>query len=438
MTASGPQPNRVAWLIALVLLAALAVAAGLSGGGEVLPDKSLVPVDGETVDGEKVDDEKAPPAPADGVRYELRNEVPLEASEIERGANGSRSLHVDVQGSERRHGLPIPVELLFGKRDGLRHVNLLVDRKGHAVWPSGSEAPRPRFADFAFPTIGGTGKTLTAGTDKVGLVMPPTCVLDIEVVEVDGEVTGEAMTAYVRSAAASWPANRWRPVKMVGGRAKVLCEAAGQRIEVRGLVTSGRSMRASFMASEQEGERVPCSIALVPSNGFEVALQGMPAVVETTTNPWRVELHDLVHAPVLAHRWPDAAQRYVSFPLPQVRDATSSWLVLASHRAQKAQLWWGVREAGESVAMQPCVSVAVGRVVDQDGNAAPGCHVDLVTREQRVVLQSVTTGRDGAFALTGPDPARVALDVAVREVRGGTPLPVSLPAAGNLEFEVQR
>lgn len=440
MTVFGQKPNRTAWLISLALLGVLAVTFGLGGGGDVppeLPPKKPAPSSGGNGSDGNGNGEKVQPASSDGVTYELRNEVPLEAAEIERGAKGARELYVHVEGGDR-HGLPVPVELLFGKRDGLRNVNLLIDRNGDAVWPSGSEAPRPRYADFAFPTISGTGKTLRADANRVALAMPPTCVLEIEVVEVDGELTGEAMTAYVRSAAASWPANRWRPIKMVGGRAKVLCEAAGQRIEVRGLVTSGRSMRATFLAAKEEGARVPCSIALVPSNGFEVALQGMPASMDLSANPWRVELHNLVAAPMLAHRWPDAAQRYVSFPPPKVFESTNSWLVLASHRSQRDQLWWGMREQDESVAMQQCASVAVGRVVDQNGKAAPGCHVDLVARDKRVVLQSVITGRDGAFALLGPDPGKVAMDVVVREVRDGKPAPVPLPAAGDLEFEVQR
>ena len=432
MTAKGYHSRTTVLVVSLLLLGLVSTFCALpkGDGAELPPELPPAPASGSG--------SQPQPAPAGVINYELRNEVPLEAAEANRGTVGARKLHVHVDGAERRHGLPVPVELLFGERDGLRNVNLLIDRAGDATWPSGSEAPRPRFADFAFPTISRTGTKLAADAESVTLTMPTTCVLDLEVVEVDGEVTGEEVTAYVRSAAASWPANRWRPLKMQNGRGKVLCEAAGQRVEVRGLLPSGRSLRASFTAATEAGVHVPCSIKVAPSNGLEVVVQGLPELPVESRNPWRVVLHNLADPPVLAHRWPSAANRYVAFPTPAVREAASPWLVLANQRARPGELWWGTFDGGDTVAMTRCAEIATGRVVDQNGKAASACGIDLVVRKSGVVLHGVVSGNDGAFALPGPDPGKIEVDVVSRERVDGKPAPVPLPSNGNIELQVRR
>lgn len=426
---SSHQPTNPAWLVAGLLLAAVTAAVALTTCG----DSGLPPASSES---SKTTGKLEPTGVPAGVAVELQREAPLAIEDANRGKPDSRQLAVHVDGYLHSNEVPLRVELLFGERDGLRTVNLFVDREGNASWPSGSEAPRPRFADFAFPTVSATGQNLVAEAQDVRLTMPPTCVLEIEVVEVDGRLTSDPLTAHVRSPSAAWPQNRWRPLRIKNGRKLLLAEAAGERVELRVTTASGRTAHATFFAASTPGERVACSMPLAPTNGIEVALQGMPA--ELTVGNWRVDMHSLTHAPILAHRWPGAEHRYVLFPSPAVREATKSWLVFARNEASQDEMYWGRKESDAGVVMRRGVRVAVGRVVDQTGKGAPGFHIDLVARKSRIVLVSVIAGQGGGFELLGPDPDQVALDVVLREARDGKPAAVPLPADGKLVLQVQR
>lgn len=423
------QSTNTAWLVAGLLVAAVTAAVALSTGGEsglpaVLPKAA-------TTTGKREPDV----APA-SVEIELQREAPLAFEDANRGRPGSRQLAVHVDGHQHDNKLPVRVELLFGEPNGLRTVELFVDREGNASWPSGSEAPRARYADFAFPTISGTGQNLLPDAQDVRLTMPPTCVLAIEVIEVDGRVTSDPLTAQVRSPSAAWPQNRWRPLRMVAGRKQLLAEAAGERVELRVRTASGRSAQATCFAAATPGQLVAFSVPLAPTNGLEVALQGMP-VGQADAN-WLVDVHSLTEAPIAAHRWPGAEHRYVLFPSHPVREATKSWLMLATNETLPGAMYWGRKEDGADVAMRPCALVAVGRVVDQKGKGAPGFHIDLVARKSRVVLASVIATRDGEFQLIGPDPGQVVMDVVLREARDGQPAAVKLPVDGKLVLQVLR
>jgi len=426
------QPSKSIWLIAglFALLGAL-LAALVLFEDQVMP-AMVTPVDATPGKREPVVEQVDAPG-------SLQRDVARRAGDIGRDEPGAREFAIHVAERQRAGELPLRVELLFGARDSIKAVTLIVDRNGDAIWPGGGNAPRPRYAQFAFPTVSPTTQTLSPEQSDAYLTMPEVCVLEIDVLEVDGRPSSDMLTAEVRSAAAAWPQNRWRPLRLQGGSQKLLAEARGERIEVRVSTASGRSAQAVFFASETPDERVPCAVHLPPSNGVDVELIGLPR--ESADASWHVRLHDLTHEPLTGHLWPGTEHRYVLFPRSVERQAIDSWLVLARSQGAGAGLHWGqVAGAGGSwrAGMQPAKLVARGRVVDGAGAGLPGFHVDLVARPSGVVLNGVISDQDGGYQLMGPDPSQVAMEVVLRERRENQPPAIPLPVDGNIVLQVAR
>ena len=433
MTRPSDHPSAgSAWLVAGLLVATATVLAGLTMfGGARMP--SEVPT------ATRVLDRLDPAVEVGDLEIPLERESALSSAAANRGTSDSRQLDVYIEGYQRAEGLPLRVELLFGERQGIKTVTLFTDREGRASWPSGSEAPWPRFAGFAFPTVNAAGQALSAGDTDVRLTMPEVCVLEVEVVEVGGRVTDEKVSLQVRSPSAAWPHNRWHPVRLEGGRQRLLAEAAGELIEVSVQTALGRSASATFFAATAAGQRVACSVQLAPGNGVDIDLQGLP--VEPVDASWVVDVHDLVGAKMAAHQWPGGQGRYVVFAHRDPGHASQPWLVMAQSSSGGRQLYWGRAEGAEGARrapMQPCQVVAAGRVIDQNGAPVPRYHVDLVTRGSRIVVSGVISSRDGSFELVGPDPSQVAMDVVLREGRDNQPPAVPLPADGKMSLLVNR
>lgn len=353
----------------------------------------------------------------------------------------ARQFEVQVMAHEAAGDADVRVELLFGEREDMKSVALILDRAGTARWPSSSRAPRPWLVDFAFPTVGAWRQSLTDESLHATLTMPPTCVLDIEVVEQDGRVTSDELTVAIRSPQASWPGNRWRPLAMVGGRAELLAEAAGERIELQILGASGRSTQFVCFAADVAGARLPVSVPLPSVRGVELELHDLPKP-ETAQHEWLVAVHPLDSAKMSCHRLPgqDRGQRYVFFP-PKQSQATrprNSWFVTAERASDPGEVYWGESNAANAVTMRAFTVLAEGRCVDAKGVGVAGCQVNLTAVGRRAVLHVVVTDKHGKFRIMGPAHASFPLEVVLHGTTGKNRVSASLPHQGIVTLRVDR
>lgn len=349
---------------------------------------------------------------------------------------GTRKLFLQVVDHQSSNGLPVRVELLFGEQQNARSIPLFLDRNGLAAWPSSSQSPRPWFVDFAFPTVQVAGRRLAAEAEHAEMALMPTCVLDIEVVELDGRATADPVTVRLRSTQTVWPMNRWHSIHMVGGRARVLAEAAGERIEIQVETASGRNVEAVCLASNDAGERVSVSVQLPSVDGLNVDLSGLPTDLDGVSHEWLVELHSLRGESASGHRLSDEGQSYKFFTPKLVRDRVSRWLVIASRASHPDEAYWGYRDAYTSRAtMQSLQLLGSGRCVDAFGAGLTGYHVDLTVRESGAVLATAVSDTSGNFRLFGPDSLGLQLMAVLREAQNGQPNPVPLPATEVIKFQ---
>jgi hypothetical protein len=353
-------------------------------------------------------------------------------------ASESRPFHVQVVASDDSLPSSVPVELLFGPREQPRIIQLFTNREGHASWPGSMASPRPWFVNFAFPTLRAVGRQLAADGDEAQLALPPTCVLDVEVLEIDGRRSGDGLTVEMRSSQASWPNNRWRVVRTQGGHAELLAEAAGQRLELRVATASGRSAQADCFAATAVGVHVPCKLTLPALGGEELRLQGLPQVDGTGAAEWLVTAYSEEGLAQLAHRLPEGSDRYVMFSSRSQSDGVSAWLLLATRSSDSAENYWGYTTGLHAAAMQPCAQLAAGRCVDRDGRGLPGFHVDVRIAGTSTVIATTRTAQDGTFELKGPTCLQVPLVAVLREAFDGVPAAVPLPSPSVLEWQLGR
>ena len=363
-----------------------------------------------------------------------RDEMPS-ANDGSRGDTEIQNLFLQVADHKLSNGLPVRVELLFGQRPDLRAIPLFLDRNGLAAWPGASQSPRPWFVDFAFPTVQAAGRRLTDDAEHAELVMMPTCVLDIEVVELDGRATADPLTVRMRSTQSVWPMNRWHSLHMVNGRAQALAEAAGQRLEIQVSTASGRNAEAICMASGVAGEHLSVSIQLPSTDGLNVNLSGLPAALGEVDHRWLVELHSLHGETASGHRLSGGGENYVFFTPQLVSDRVSRWLVIAKSEKRPDQAYWGYRDANNTASMRPFQLLGTGRCLDALGGGLTGYHVDLTVSDSDVVLVTAVSDQSGNFRLLGPDGLGLPISAVLREAQKGDPSPVSLPASKVINFQ---
>lgn len=380
-------------------------------------------------------------APPDLVLQEIadssRDEMPS-AGNDDRSDIEVRNLFVQVADHQLSNGEPIRVELLFGEHPDLRAIPLFLDRNGLAAWPGGSQSPRPWFVDFAFPTMQAAGKRLIEDTEHAELVMMPTCVLDVEVVELDGRATADPLTVRMRSTQSVWPMNRWHSLHMVNGRAQVLAEAAGEHIEIQVTTASGRAAEAACMASSVAGDHVSLSVKLPATGGLNVELSGLPADSGEIDQHWLVALHSLHGETASGHRISGEGQSYMFFTPQVVSDRVSRWLVIAKSEKRPDQAYWGYRDADNRAFMRPFQVLGTGRCLDALGGGLTGYHVDVTVGDRDVVLVTAVSDQSGGFRLLGPNGLGLPLYAVLREAQNGFPSPVSLPASKVINFQFEQ
>ena len=366
-----------------------------------------------------------------------RDEIPT-VEEDDGGDIEIRTLFLQVADHQLSNSLPVRVELLFGERTDLRSIPLFLDRNGLAAWPGGRQSPRPWFVDFAFPTMQAAGRRLTNDAEHAELVMMPTCVLDIKVLELDGLATADPLTVRMRSTQSVWPMNRWHSLHMVDGRARSLAEAAGEHIEIQVETASGRHAEAVCMASSNAGDHVAVSIQLPSTDGLHVDLVGLPAGSGEIDQEWCVELHSLHGETVSGHRLSSKGQSYVFFAPQLVRDRVSRWLVIAKSEKRPDRAYWGYRDANNRASMRPFQLLGTGRCLDAVGGGLTGYHVDVTLSDRDVALVTAVSDESGNFRLLGPDGLGLSLSAVLREAQNGYPSPVSLPATAVINFQFRQ
>lgn len=332
-------------------------------------------------------------------------------------AHVSRSLTVTVQGEVPTTPDGLQVALLFGERYE-SELRLRVGRKGTATWTSGDGVAWPAAVDFAFPSRGDSFVSVGEAPRAV-LTAPPTCVLNLEVVEADGLPSTEPMTASVRVPGARPPADRTHELAVVDGRAVILAEATGALMEVEVRTSSGRSVQRSFSAARENGEEVECKVALPGQHGLPLRVTDLPPGDE----PWRVDLYASAETgPVRA---PRAGAGHLAF-LEGQRIGNDA-LVIATRGAERR---WG-RVRGGVAATAAEVEVAQGRVVDAEGSGVEGVRVGLFrslgAKALGGRLHEVRTDADGSFRLTGPSPDDVSLALRVEATAEVIALPQRQP-----------
>ena len=366
-----------------------------------------------------------------------RDEMPT-AEEDSRGDIEVRTLFLQVADHQSSNSLPVRVELLFGDRPDLRSIPLFLDRNGMAAWPGDSQSPRPWFVDFAFPTMQAAGRRLADDAEHAELVMMPTCVLDIEVVELDGLVTAEPLTVRMRSTQSVWPVNRWHSLHMVDGCARSLAEAAGEHIEIQVKTASGRNAEAVCMASSVAGDHVSVSIQLPSTDGLKVDLVGLPDGLGEVNQDWCVDLHSLHGETASGHRLSGKGQNYLFFTPQLVSDRVSRWLVIAKSGKRPDQAYWGYRDANNRASMRPFQLLGTGRCLDAFGGGLTGYHVDVTLSDRGVALVTAVSDESGNFRLLGPDGLGLPISAVLREAQNGYPSPVSLPATQVINFQFKQ
>ncbi|MEC8253629.1 MAG: hypothetical protein VX044_10460 [Planctomycetota bacterium] len=339
-------------------------------------------------------------------------------------------------------GAPVRVELLFGDPSEPTSQRLRL-RHGHdAEWASGAPETWPFAADLGFPTRGGSVVEVR-GAGRYELSMPPTCVIELVVKELDLLPAGDGVVAFARVPGAPAPANRWHRLDVADGRAEILAEAAGQQVEFSAVTASGRRATGTSQAAWQQGARVTCELELPGDGGYPIRLHGLPEEAP----PWRVDVYwadgtSKVRAPRRGDEW------LVFLTPARVDSKLPGWpldqgaFALAAHGKQRR---WGVLRQ-RAAAMRPFQEVARGRVVDRERRGAAGRWIDLVParlgevpprfgglQPQRAISR-VRTAPDGSFVITGPDPREVDLALIVRS----TGERVELPQTGPLALVVPR
>lgn len=431
------------WLAVALLLLVAAIVTVREMARPVEPARGLPPVTAqlEARDAKPVADTPAASVP-----------VAREGASIRRGttngdkmsgdatgeASESRPFHVQVAAGDDPLPSSVPVELLFGPREQPRSIQLFANREGRASWPGSTASPRPWFVNFAFPTLHAVGQQLAADVGEAQLSLPPTCVLDVEVLEIDGRRSGDGLAVAVRSSQASWPNDRWRTVRIQGGHAELLAEAAGQRLELRVATASGRSAQAECLAATAVGVRVPCKLTLPAVGGEELRLLGLPEVEAAGAAEWLVTAYSKDGLRQLAHRLSDGADRYVMFSSRSQTTGASAWLLLATRSSDSGETYWGYTTAPYAASMQPCVHLAAGRCVDREGRGLPGFHVDVRIAGTSAVIATTRTAQDGTFELAGPTCLQVPLVAVLREAFEGVPAAVPLPSPSRLEWQLGR
>ena len=387
------------WQRALLLVGvavALALVSLWSGGEPPAPAQVAQPVEVAT---------ETAPAVAAGASAPAGRDDEADGARVEAStpASASRSLTVTVQGEVPTTPDGLQVALLFGERYE-SELRLRVGRKGTATWTSGDGVAWPAAVDFAFPSRGNSFVDVGEAPRAV-LNAPPTCVLNLEVVEADGLPSTEPMTASVRVPGARPPADRAHELAVVDGRAVILAEATGALMEVEVRTSSGRSVQGAFSAARENGEEVECKVALPGQHGVPLQVTDLPPGDE----PWRVDFYaSAEHGPVRA---PRAGGGYLAFFEGQ--RIGQGALVIARRGAERR---WG-RVRGQKAATVPEVEVARGKVIDQEGWGVEGVRVGLFRRLGSGTLggrlHEVRTDADGSFRLTGPSPDDVSLALRV-------------------------
>ncbi|MCK5941186.1 MAG: carboxypeptidase regulatory-like domain-containing protein [Planctomycetes bacterium] len=340
-----------------------------------------------------------------------------------------RSLTVTLDDEQHPAPEDVRVHLLFAGGDPSRLQRLRPGRAGVATWTAGDGAPWPESVDLGFPTM---GRHVVPVGDRVGVTLPvpATCVLDLEVRELDGLPSSDAHTVKVWIRGAQPPADRQHLFGIDDGRAEIPVEASGQRVQVEVETASRGRVTATFVAGRTHGERVPCVVELPTAGGVPFWLLGLPAA----DVPWRVDLfcfggQHAVRAPRRGGTW----LAFVAAAPPGDAPAGEGWFlderafVIAVRQGERR---WGALRS-RAATMQPFAEVARGRVVDAAGKGVEGVAIELrpapdVTFLGDALLR-VRTAADGSFEVPGPDPAEVPLALFVAATGERVDLPQPQP-----------
>jgi hypothetical protein len=365
----------------------------------------------------------SPVSPAEEARIPRVVEREALVDPAERG----RALALSLVGGQAADA-PVRVDLLFGDRSEPTSQALRVRRGRDADWAAGAPETWPFAVDFAFPTSGQSiVEVQEAG--RYELSMPPTCVLEVVVKELDLLPADDGVIAFVRVPGAPAPANRWHRLEVVEGRAETLAEAAGQLVEFSAVTASGRRASGTSQAARRPGARVVCELELRGDGGYPVRLRGL----SEEAPPWRV---DVFWADGMSKvRAPRRGDDWLVFLTPEhVGSKLPGWplderaFALAARGQQRR---WGVLRR-RAAAMRPFEEVARGRVVDQGRHGAAGQWIDLVPArlgelQPQHVISRARTEPDGSFVITGPDPREVGLALVVRATGERVELPQPTP-----------
>jgi hypothetical protein len=346
-----------------------------------------------------------------------------EATEVSAPRTASDSFTVSVVGAPADIA-EIPIDLLFdASAAGSMRLWIGASRSVHLS----SIGRRPAWVDFAWPIGVRSAQYVAAGTRDVALAWPECGLVEVQCVDGEGRPVVGGWTATMGPSVAGWPHGRSRVVPSLGSwlRVPVAVEsnAVGLRLRVH---AAGEEVGLELPGPTEAGTSVRDCLRLSATSHRTWLLAGLPDRSE-----WQVESLGLgsgVSRRTLVSTGPAIHEASIQSPgLPE-----DSLVVVRQVGGARIE-FWGVAGAGANATCQrvellPAVLAASGGVVDGRGRPRPGVGVRLETTPSRLVLGAAVTGRDGAFQVFGPDPARVPMGVTCsgQARKRNEPMPVGI------------
>ena len=392
----------LALVSSLALAGALAIVVGLSPSPEAPAPRTLpAPSLGRAAAGPAAaEPETLSPAP------QVAGDGAFERAAQRPHVTAQRSLTVTLTAAEGAR-VQLPVDLLFGAGPGAVRQRLHAGRAGVATWTAGDAETWPASIDLGFPTRG-AALTAVGESSAVALTVPPLATVRVRVEELDGALCSEEATVELRAPTSPAPADRWHTLRAGAGTCAAVVEAAGEAVEVRVTTVSGRVAGATLRAPRAAGEQVDGTVQLDAVGGTRFTCSGLPE----RDRPWSVELFGADgRSRARAPRDGDAFLSFARAAPRGVQPTDDGALVLARCGDD---LWWGVL-VGRAAKMIECAPLARGELVGAAGRELVGAPIELLWNDGATprLLQTVRTGRRGAFALLGPDATQLSLSLRV-------------------------